>query len=137
MPATEDEWKQIASDFGEAYQFWNCLGALDGKHVTIKKLAQSGIHCTLTTKALVNYKKEFIMVDVGTNGRISDGGMLLYTKFWEMYEKGHLNLPAPLVLPNTTKEFLYVFISDEAFALGKNLMKPYLQTSCDHKQKNI
>jgi len=31
--------------------------------------------------AIVNAKYEFIIVDVGANGRISDGGVLYYTKF--------------------------------------------------------
>lgn len=71
------------------------------------------------------------MVDVGTNGRISDGGVLFYTTFLEMYEKGELNLPTPLAVPKSSTDFPYVFISDEAFALGKNLMKPYPQSSYD------
>lgn len=144
MTSTENEWKQIASDFGETYQFWNCLGALDGKHVAIKKPAKSGLlyfdyksHFSIVLMALVNHNKEFIMVDVGTNGRISDGGVLFYTKFWEMYEKGELNLPTPSALPNSSTDFPYVFISDDAFALGKNLMKPYPQTSCDPKRKTF
>jgi len=33
--------------------------------------------------AIVNANYQFIMVDVGANGRISDGGVLYYTKFWE------------------------------------------------------
>lgn len=45
--------------------------------------------------ALVNAKKQFIMIDIGTNGRVSDGGVLFYTKFWELFEKNYLNLPPP------------------------------------------
>lgn len=40
-------------------------------------------------------------------------------------KKNALNLPQPSALPNTSQKFPYVFISDEAFALGPNLMKPF------------
>lgn len=144
MPTTEEEWKNIASDFGERYQFCNCMGALDGKHVAIEKPEHSGslyynYKCffSIVLMALAHSKKEFIMIDVGANGRVSDGGVLFYTKFWEKYEKGELNIPNPSPLPNTTHLFSYVFISDEAFALRENLMKPYPQSRCNAEQKTF
>lgn len=134
MPTEVGEWKKISNDFGEIHQFWNCCGALDGKHVGIRRPAKSGSmyynykgFYSIVLMALVNAKKEFIMIDVGAKGRISDGGVLFYTKFWEMYQQNNLNLPEPSALPNTRQKFPYVFISDEAFALGPNLMKPYAQ----------
>lgn len=142
MPSSSDEWKAIAADFGERYQFWNCLGALDGKHVAIQKPAHTGSlyynykgHFSIVLMALANSRKEFIMIDVGANGRVSDGGVLFYTKFWESYQQGTLCLPEASSLPNTTDNFPYVFIADEAFALGKNLMKPYPQSGCNNERK--
>lgn len=85
--------------------------------------------------ALANSRKEFIMVDVGANGRVSDGGVLFYTKFWDLYSKGELNLPEPSPLPYTSQSFPFVFIGDEAFALGKNLMKPYPQSACNNDRQ--
>lgn len=35
MPDTEEEWRKIAKDFEERWQFPNCLGAIDGKHIRI------------------------------------------------------------------------------------------------------
>lgn len=138
MPVTEEEWKKIASDFGERYQFFNCLGALDGKHVAVQKPAHSGslyynykLYFSIVLMALVNANKEFIMIDVGTNGRVSDGGVLFYTKFWELFEKGDFNIPDAAPLPNTAQKFPHVIISDGAFALGKHLMKPYPQNACN------
>lgn len=65
------------------------------------------------------------MVDAGINGRISDGGVMFYSKFGELFEQNRLNLPEPNCLPNTNVRFPFVFVADEAFALHQNLLKPY------------
>lgn len=77
--------------------------------------------------AIVNANYQFTMVDVGANGRISDGGALYYTTFWEKFENNTLNIPLPSCLPNTSETYPYVFVSDEAFSLKSNLMKPFSQ----------
>lgn len=81
--STEEEWKQIVSDFGKKYQLHNYLGAFDGKHAAIKKPARSDFlyynykyHHSIVLMTLVNSNKEFIIANVGENGRISDGGVL-------------------------------------------------------------
>ena len=35
-PTTPNEWKVVADQFGERWQFFHAIGALDGKHVAIK-----------------------------------------------------------------------------------------------------
>lgn len=77
--------------------------------------------------AIVNSKKEFIMIDVGINGRVSDGGVLFYSKFGELLENNQLMLPESAPLPNTNENFPYIFVADEAFALNVHMMKPYPQ----------
>ena len=74
------------------------------------------------------------MVDVGINGRISDGGVLFHSKFGELFQKNELNLPLPSSLPNSTENFPFVFIGDEAFALSTHLMKPYSQKNLTAEQ---
>lgn len=110
------------------------MGAIDGKHIAIKKPANSGTlyynykgFFSIVLLALVNAKKEFIMIDVGINGKISDGGVMFYSKFGELMENNNLNLPKPTALPNTDDLYPYVFVADDAFTLGVNLMKPYQQ----------
>lgn len=132
IPLKEEEWKQVASDFGQKWNFWNCLGALDGKHVNIIKPPNAGSRYfnykgnhSVVLMAIVNANYEFLMVDVGTNGRVSDGGVIYNTKFWELLQNNKLNIPKPSQLPDTVTNFPYVFVGDDAFALGINLMKPY------------
>ena len=36
MPTTEKEWVDIANKFEELWNFLNCVGTIDSKHVNIK-----------------------------------------------------------------------------------------------------
>lgn len=88
------EWKTIADKFEEKWGFPHCLGSIDGKHVTIKKPPHSGSFYynykntfSIVLLALVNANYEFLMVDVGLNGRISDGGVLGHLDFGKMITK--------------------------------------------------
>lgn len=67
------------------------------------------------------------MIDVGINGKISDGGTFFYSKFGEVMEQKGLKLPEPSALPKTNDLYPYIFVGDEAFALHVNLIKPYAQ----------
>ena len=41
-PATEANWKSISAKFYELWNFTNCLGAIDGKHMVIQAPDRSG-----------------------------------------------------------------------------------------------
>lgn len=82
---------------------------------------------------LVNSNSEFLMVDVGANGRISDGGVFKNTKFFKKMEKGEINLPEPQPVLGETP-IPYVFVGDDAFALHPNIMKPYSHNGLSSKQ---
>lgn len=129
---TENDWKKIAKDFDDLWQFKNCLGALDGKHVYIKAPSKSG-------SSFFNYKKRFsvvlmcladarrkiIMVDVGSMGRFSDAGIFDDSIFGKRLKERRLNLPQPVPLYQDGEPLPFVFIGDEAFPLMENFMRPY------------
>ena len=50
-----DDWLQIAEGFDASAQFPNCLGAMDGKHIRVKKPPHSG-------SRFFNYKHYFSIV---------------------------------------------------------------------------
>jgi len=106
LPKTESEWKQIAKDFKSFWDFYNCLGAIDGKHVLITKPPNSGSYYfnykgtfSVVLFAVVNANYEFIYVHCGTNGRVSDGGILKETDLYRSLENKNLKIPPPQVLP--------------------------------------
>lgn len=72
-----------------------------------------------------NAKYRLIYIDVGANGRISDGGVFLKSSFGKKMLRKQLNLPPPQALPNSTVKCPYVFVADAAFASHRNLIKPF------------
>lgn len=76
---------------------------------------------------IADSKYRFIYIDVGKNGRISDGGVFNRTSFFTLLTDGKLHLPAPDPLPGRDEPIPYFLIADDAFALSNNLMKPYAQ----------
>lgn len=110
------------------------MGAVDGKHIQIKAPLNSGSYYynyknthSIVLLGIANGNYEFIMVDCGTNGRVSDGGVLEKTVFYHKFKAGKLNIPAPRAPENSTVKLPYVFVGDEAFALQENMMKPFAQ----------
>lgn len=132
FPQTEEEWKSVAGQFEQDWQFPHCLGALDGKHVDIIPPADSGSlfynykgRHSLVLMAIANAKCEFIMCDFGSNGRNSDGGVIQNTLFYRKLTNKSLNIPAEGQLDKSHRVLPYVFVCDDAFALRPDMMKPY------------
>lgn len=66
------------------------------------------------------------MVDVGSNGKASDGGIQSKSKFFEMLENKEIELPDPEDLSDGSfGKMPYVIVGDDAFSLSRNLMKPF------------
>ncbi|CAG2233049.1 unnamed protein product [Mytilus edulis] len=134
VPSSSHEWLTIAKDFNEKWNFPNCLGAVDGKHVVIQAPNNSGSYFynyknthSVVLMAAVDASYRFIYVDVGTNGRTSDGGTFQNCSLNQALECNDLNIPEPTPLPSRNKPTPYVFVADEAFPLKENIMRPYPQ----------
>ena len=122
----------IARDFEHRWNFPNCLGAIDGKHVVIVKPGKTGStfmnykHTfSIVLMAVVDSNYRFRYVNVGAQGRISDAGVFSECNLTQALNKGKLNLPKPASLTGSEVVTPFVFIADEAFPLGQNLMKPF------------
>ncbi|KYN18148.1 Putative nuclease HARBI1, partial [Trachymyrmex cornetzi] len=141
FPDSELAWKTIVYDYMKRWNFPNCLGAMDGKHIRIDPPLQSGSSYfnykgtfSIVLLALVDAQLRFIFVDIGTNGRVSDRGIWNKCALKHYLETSNNILP-PSFLPDTEQEFPYVIIADEGFTLSTNVMIPYPKQQCIGKKE--
>ncbi|GBM86547.1 hypothetical protein AVEN_204526-1 [Araneus ventricosus] len=124
-------------------EFPHCTGAMDGKHVEIECPPNSvsdfinykGFF-SIVLLALVFANYNFLFVDIGCQGRISDGGVFKDTKLHTLLNSKRLGLPPIASLQNSNFLAPYVIVSYDAFALNENIMKPYSHQS-NEVQKRI
>nr|CAI5845512.1 unnamed protein product [Callosobruchus analis] len=132
VPSTEAEWLKIAKEFDNQWNFPHCIGALDGKHVQIQCQANSGSSFynykgtfSIVLMAIVNANYKFIYAHVGSQGRMSDGGVFQRTSFCRSLLNNALNIPKPIPLKSMHLEVPYVLVADDAFPLTASIMKPF------------
>ena len=129
---SESDWLQVAKDFNANTQFPNCIGALDGKHVRINNPGHCGSKfnkqfSSIVLMALVDSTCSFIAVDIGAVRKSSDSNVFKNSTLGKKLHSGQLKLPSPCTLPNDNSEICmpHVIVSDEAFALAENILRPY------------
>nr|CAI5840916.1 unnamed protein product [Callosobruchus analis] len=133
MPSpTEEIWKTVEKNFCELWNFPNCIGAIDGKHVVIEAPANSGSlyfnykkTFSVVLLALVDANYRFISVDVGAYGKNSDGGIFASSNMGKALLGNSFNIPPDKSLPGTTIIVPHVIVGDEAFPLSKHLLRPF------------
>ena len=100
VPTTESEWTSTAELFENMWNFPNCVGAIDGKHIVIQAPKRSGSNffnykgthsIVLMASCDANYR--FNTIDIGCSGRNSDGSVFSNSKLGLMMENGTLHLP--------------------------------------------
>jgi hypothetical protein len=79
------------------------------------------------------------MVDVGVNGRVSDGGVIEQTTFYNKLQNSNWKLPTSEPLPRSrdSREIPRVFLGDDAFTLSNNIMKPFSHRTLAYEEKNF
>ncbi|XP_073459289.1 uncharacterized protein [Aquarana catesbeiana] len=75
---------------------------------------------------------EFLYVEVGKNGRMSDGGVIAQTEFYRRLQSGGLGLPPS---EEDVEGLPFVFVADEAFGLGEHLMRPFPMRTLTPEQR--
>ncbi|GFN94420.1 protein antagonist of like heterochromatin protein 1 [Plakobranchus ocellatus] len=151
MPVpTRESFRSIADDFSKIWNFPNCIGALDGKHVRIRCLKLSGSmfynykqYFSVVLQALVDANYRLIAIDVGGYGKQSDGGTFQASNLYRAILGGKIQIPAPRTLPETNVVAPFVFLADEAYPLMDFLLKPYgrgnlsLEEECFRSRKTV
>ncbi|KAJ8043858.1 Protein ALP1-like [Holothuria leucospilota] len=85
--------------------------------------------------ALVDSDYKFLYVDVGANGRISDGGVFKECSLEQALERRSANIPPPTPFPGDERPVNHFIVGDEAFPLKDYLLKPYPHRNLDVPQR--
>jgi len=107
--------------FNSLWNFPNCIGAVDGKHIVMECPANSGSNYfnykgtfSIVLLALVDHNYNFTCIDIGSYGSNSDGGIFAKSALKRAIEENVLDIPTDSVI-----------LGDDAFPLLPYLMKPY------------
>ena len=124
---------------------WNvphAVGALDGKHIAIKKPKKSGSeyfnykgYFSMVLLALVDANYKFLWVNAGASGSSSDAQIFNRNKLKRRIENGTLGLPPPEPLGPGGPDLYYFLLGDDAFALMPWLVKPYSRCQLTREER--
>ncbi|CAH1960745.1 unnamed protein product [Acanthoscelides obtectus] len=127
IPRTPESWLDVAKQFEKTWNFPHCLGALYGKHVVIQAPCNTGSEFfnykstfSVVLFALVDANYNFLYVNAGGQGRISDGGIFKDCSLYKKLLKNQLNFPEPETLKGMQRKIPYFFTD--------SLMKPFSGT---------
>ena len=128
-PTTPDEWKELEREFRIRCNILHALGALDRKHVALKKPKNTGAlyhnykgFFSIVMLALVDGQYKFRWVDAGT---ASDAQIFNACWLKRKIEDGRIGFPDPGPITQCGRHVPYFILADDAVALKTWLMKPY------------
>ncbi|XP_041484662.1 putative nuclease HARBI1 [Lytechinus variegatus] len=132
-PTNDEEWREIANDWLQRWNFPHTIGAIDGKHVACKAPPNSGSEYynykgffSIILVALVSSDYKVLWADVSGNGSASDAQIYNQNELKQGLEIGDImGWPNQDPLPNDTQDVPYFIVGDDAFSLRTYLMKPY------------
>ncbi|XP_019889559.1 protein ANTAGONIST OF LIKE HETEROCHROMATIN PROTEIN 1-like isoform X2 [Ooceraea biroi] len=140
----ETNWLKIANDFAVKWNFPHCIGAIDGKHVIIQSPPHSGStyynykgNHSINLLAVCDANYCFTLIDIGAEGRQSDGGIFAHSNFGQRFEANLMNLPQPRLLESSESALPFVLVADEAFALTTYMIRPYPRSGRLNGQRKV
>ncbi len=122
----------MSDRFEEETFFRFCVGAIDGRHMTIQNPIKAGSTYfnykgtfSIVLMAVCDSNYCFLYANIGAQGRISDGGVFNSSSLAQKMDSGTINLPPPEPLAAGRICVPYVIVADNAFALRENMLVPY------------
>lgn len=143
MPSpTTETWLDIASHFEVTTQFPNCVGALGGKHIRVRKPPTKGSndnhkkYFSVVLLALADSRYHFVAVHTVADGSTTDARVLSATRMGQQILTTQLSLPNPKSLPGTIGSPVpFVIVADEAFAVTTNVLRPFPMRGLDTRRR--
>ncbi|KAH7974258.1 hypothetical protein HPB49_013351 [Dermacentor silvarum] len=132
-PKTEEDWKEVMRVFKDKCNFPNCVGALSGRHVVIKKPSKSsGMYMnskktfSLILLAVVDANCKFIYIDVGAKGAQEANEVWQATPLHKALSSNKARLPEVVKVASSPDILLPpVFVTDDPLPLERHVMKPF------------
>lgn len=124
--------EENAKRYFQRWNYPNCVGAIDGKHVRIVCPSNTGSahfnykdFFSIVLLAVVDADYKYIAIDVGAYGREGDSGIFHRSTFGKSIYVGTFQFPTPKNIPETNILSNHVIVGDEAFTLHPNVMRSY------------
>ncbi|XP_067204132.1 putative nuclease HARBI1 isoform X1 [Linepithema humile] len=140
----KENWLRIANDFATKWHFPHCIGAIDGKHVIIQSPPHSGSTFynykgshSINLLAVCDANYCFTLVDIGGEGRQSDGGIFTHSNFGQRFQQNQMTLPQPRPIESSGPALPFILVADEAFALTHYMMRPYPRSGRLNCQRKV
>jgi len=90
----------MSNEFCLKWNFPNCVGSIDGKHIQLKCPSDSGSmyynykhYCYIVLQGLADARCRFIAFDIGAYGKQSDGGIFRHISLYQLLRSNNFNMP--------------------------------------------
>ncbi|XP_021709737.1 putative nuclease HARBI1 [Aedes aegypti] len=138
--SSKEQFLETANGFNSIWNFPNCVGAIDGKHVAVKAPYNSGSmfynykgFFSLVILAICDASYKFTFLDIGAYGSESDCSVFSESNFGKDVLNDRLCFPKDATLNGVKLPFF--FVADDAFPLCKRIMKPYSSRGFTDEEK--
>ena len=140
-PSAKSDWEKISDDFLEFWNIPHCIGAIDWKHVAMRKPAFSGFlwhnykgFFSMVLLAICDVRYCFRFVDVDEYGSNNDSGVLNNSQMGKLFKRNEVNIPNSSEIEGTDVELPYFLVGHEIFQLNNWLMCPFSGKSLINKK---
>ncbi|XP_036318934.1 putative nuclease HARBI1 [Rhagoletis pomonella] len=141
VPECNEQTKSaVANGYKEKWNFPNCVGAIDGKHIAIREPPKSGSiffnykgFNSIVLLATCDAFYKFTYIDVGAYGSEGHANIFKNSTFGSRILNDQLPFPADTIING--KKVPHFIVADDAFPLNKRIIKPFSKKSMTKEER--